>query len=54
MEFRSDRFVLRSLSLASRLAVAPFFMCVGIGCFEALLQLHFQLAQEAVSGIVED
>ena len=40
----SDRFVLRNLSLPSRLAVASFLVCVGIGYFGALVQLHFHHA----------
>ncbi len=40
----ADRFVLRSLSLPSRLAIASFLICVGIGYGGALVQLHFQHA----------
>jgi hypothetical protein len=38
------RFVLRDLSLPSRLAIASFLTCVGIGYFGALMQLHFHHA----------
>lgn len=40
----ADRFALRNLSLPSRLAVASFLVCVGIGYFGALVQLHFHHA----------
>lgn len=39
-----DRFVLRDLSLPSRLAIGSFLVCVGLGYFGALVQLHFHHA----------
>src|SRR5262245_39161669 len=44
MQISSTRFVLRDLSLPSRLVVALFLVSVGLGYFSALVQLHFQLA----------
>jgi hypothetical protein len=38
------RFVLRDLSLQSRLVIAAFLIAVGLGYFSALVQLHFQHA----------
>jgi hypothetical protein len=40
-----ERFVLRNLPLAARLALAAFLVSVGIGYFSALVQLHFQHAR---------
>jgi hypothetical protein len=40
----SDRFVLRHLPLATRLALAAFLVSIGVGYFSALVQLHFQHA----------
>ncbi len=42
----SPRFSLRDLSLAPRLVIAAFLVCVGLGYFSALVQLHFQHAAE--------
>jgi hypothetical protein len=44
METPSNRFVLRNLPLASRLALATFLITVGTGYVSALVQLHFQHA----------
>jgi hypothetical protein len=44
MKLPSNRLVLRNLPLASRLAIAAFLACVGIGYLSALVQLHFQHA----------
>jgi hypothetical protein len=40
----SERLVLRTLSLPTRLVIAAFLISVGIGYFSALVQLHFQHA----------
>jgi hypothetical protein len=37
----NDRFVLRDLSLPTRLTLSLFLMSVGVGYFSALVQLHF-------------
>jgi hypothetical protein len=42
----SPRFSLRDLPLAPRLVIAAFLICVGLGYFSALVQLHFQHAAE--------
>ena len=44
MKDSPSRFVLRNLSLGSRLVVAAFLVSVGIGYFLALVQLHVQHA----------
>lgn len=36
------RFVLRDLSVATRIVIAAFLLSVGVGYFSALVQLHFQ------------
>ncbi|HLN32255.1 MAG TPA: hypothetical protein VK395_31290 [Gemmataceae bacterium] len=44
MMLRSRRFVLRNLPFSTRLAIAAFLACAGVGYFSALVQLHFQHA----------
>jgi hypothetical protein len=44
MEPTVGRFVLRDLTLPSRLVIATFLISVGFGYFSALVQLHFQHA----------
>lgn len=44
MQVSTRRFVLRNLSLPTRLALAAFLVSVGIGYGAALVQLHFQHA----------
>ncbi|MCI0461104.1 MAG: hypothetical protein L0Z62_29495, partial [Gemmataceae bacterium] len=44
MKIPSQRLVLRTLPLASRLTLAAFLVSVGIGYCSALVQLHFQHA----------
>ena len=44
MSNATPRFVLRDLSLPSRLVIAAFLIAVGLGYFSALVQLHFQHA----------
>ena len=44
MESPCARFELRILPLPSRLCLAAFLVCTGIGYFGALVQLHFQHA----------
>src|SRR5262249_29659340 len=48
-------FVLRDLSLPTRLTLSAFLISVGIGYFSALVQLHFQHATsgELLPGMVE-
>src|ERR1700676_5254119 len=36
------RFVLRDLTVATRIVLAAFLLSVGVGYFSALVQLHFQ------------
>jgi hypothetical protein len=40
--YSSPRFVLRDLSLATRIVLSLFLISVGVGYFAALVQLHFQ------------
>jgi hypothetical protein len=41
----TPRFLLRDLSLSSRLVLSVFLLSVGLGYMAALIQLHFQHAK---------